>query len=269
MHTNKDKTVTRRSLGIRGKVRMGFVVIGLILFFSGAIALFEFRRMSNYVSSLIADNVVSVNSSRLLHNLLNDYNTQVFEAIGNRDLSHLPKRKEGDEFLHQLERVMLHVRTRDEHLAADSVRYAYAAYMQVSNELDELWSLDHAELRSWYFNRLQVVYEQLNAYLQALTEVTQKALADNYFNLQDSFYRSIMPGVVAVGAGIILVLLFNYFLNIFLLTPLMRMNRAIQDYRDYNKSYDVKFDRNGDQVEELSDGIREIIEENKLLKKNR
>ncbi len=257
----------RKPLGIQGKVRLGFVIIGLILFFSGVIAFFEFGRMSRYVSTLIADNVASVNSSRVLHNLLTEYNTQIFEAIGNRDSGRLPRRKDDNHFLINLEKVLEHSTTDAERIAADSVRYAYSAYMQVSNELNDLWIEDQTALREWYFNRLQAIYEQLNRYLQTLTEVSQQALADNYFNLQDSFYRSIMPGVVSVGAGILLVLLFNYFLKIFLVTPLLKMNRAVKDYRDYNKTYDVRFDRSGDQVEELSEGIREIIEENKALKR--
>ena len=255
------------ALGIRSKVRLGFVVIGLILFLSGVIALFEFGRMSRHVSTLIADNVASVNASREVHNALTAYHTQLFEAIGNRDAELVPKRREEDPYLQQLEKVQLHATTPQEQIAADSVRYAYSAYMQVANELDELWVLDNVQLREWYFNRLQAIYEQINGYLQTLMEVSQGALADNYYNLKDSFYRSIMPGVVSVGAGILLVLLFNYFLNIFLLTPLLKMNRAVQDYRNYNKSYDVHFDRSGDQVEALSDGIREIIEENKALKR--
>lgn len=255
------------ALGIRSKVRLGFVVIGLILFLSGVIALFEFGRMSRHVSTLIADNVASVNASRELHNLLAEYHTQLFEAVGNRDAELVPKRREDDVYLQQLEKVELHATTSVEHSAADSVRYTYSAYMQVANEIGELWVYDNIQLRDWYFNRLQGIYEQLNAYMQTLMEVSQGALADNYYNLQDSFYRSIMPGVVSVGAGILLVLLFNYFLNIFLLIPLIKMNRAVQDYRHYNKSYDVHFDRSGDQIEELSDGIREIIEENKALKR--
>ena len=42
--------------------------------------------------------------------------------------------------------------------AADSVRYAYAAYMQVVAEADQMWNQGYEERQHWYFNRLQPVY---------------------------------------------------------------------------------------------------------------
>lgn len=258
----------KTKLGIKKKVSLGFVVIGLILFLSGVIALFEFGRMSRYVSSLIANNITTVNTARVLLNMGTEYNTRVFEAIGDNDPARLPKRGDADVFLQQLDRIYEHSTVPQERVMADSVRYAYAAYMQVANELETLWTYGYVGMRDWYFNRFQVVYDQLEHYLQELTKISQDALAQNYYNLQDSFYRSIMPGVVSVGAGIILVLLFNYFLNVYLLSPIVRMSRELRAYRDFNKSYHVMLDGNEDQLDQLNDDIRDLVEENKTLKRN-
>jgi hypothetical protein len=72
---------------------------------------------------------------------------------------------------------------------------------------------------------------------------------------------------VAAFVGLILVILFNYFINIFFITPVIRINKGLRSYREYNKGYDVKFDNGRDQMQELNENIKEIIEENRSLKK--
>ncbi len=257
----------RIKLSIRQKVLLGSVVIGLMLFLSGVVAYFEFGRMSRYVSTLITDNFKSVNSSRLMMNISDEYNTGLLEYIG-RDSNFNPSNLEPDkkfyELLSQLEQFNI---SQEEKNMADSIKYAYVAYVHVVQELEDIWDDGNTARRDWYFNRLQGVYDKLKGYIQSLNLISQKALTDNYYHLKESFYRSIMPCVVAVCVGIILVILFNYFINIYILKPLVKISKGVENYRKFNKSYSVTFDYGGDQIQELNEGIKEIIEENKSLKK--
>lgn len=256
-----------KELGIKHKVLLGSVAIGLMLFFAGIIAFFEFSRMSNYVSTLISDNIASVNTSRYLMNISDEYNTRILEIIGDDDLYSIPEIKSDVDFIKMLEDLEDHFTTQGEKKMADSVLYSYVAYMHVVNEVHSVWNEGYSSRREWYFERLQVVYDKMKGYIQSLTTISQNALADNYNKLNDSFYRSIMPIIIAVSAGIVLVILFNYFLNLFILTPLIKINKGLKSYKEYNKSYDVKFDFGGDQLQELNSNIKDIIEENKSYKK--
>ena len=74
-----------------------------------------------------------------------------------------------------------------------------------------------------------------------------------------------MPGIVAVGVGIVLVILFNYFINVFLITPVLQISKGIKNYREFRKSYTVSLD-NDDELDDMSSEVRSIIEENKKLK---
>jgi methyl-accepting chemotaxis protein len=139
--------------------------------------------------------------------------------------------------------------------------------MHVVNEAPQVWLQGYSQRRDWYFNRLQGVYDKLRDYIQKLTLISQNGLAENYYSLNDRFYRSITPIIVAALVGIILVLLFNYFLNLYLIKPVIKINKGLKSYREYNKGYDVKFDFGRDQMEELNGNIKEIIEENRNLKK--
>ncbi|MPN49736.1 hypothetical protein SDC9_197358 [bioreactor metagenome] len=75
-----------------------------------------------------------------------------------------------------------------------------------------------------------------------------------------------MPGIIAVGAGVLLVILFNYFLNLYFISPIILISRGIKNFREYRKSYNVQFD-NDDELQDLNTEVKSIIDENKNLKK--
>ncbi len=253
--------------GIRNKVLLGSVVIGLILFLSGVVAFLEYSRMSKAVSSLIANNIYSVNSARILINVCDKYNQDIFQDITNNITFSTSKNIDNEKFDIIFEELIAHHTTDNERNMSDSVMYAYAAYMQVANEIDNMWIEADSVRRDWYFNRLQPVYNKLSDYLQKLSQISQGALTGNYDSLTDSYYRAVMPGVVAVGAGILLVILFNYFINLFILKPIVKMNIGLRNYKEFGKSYDVSFDYGGDQIQGMNEMIKELVEENKSLKK--
>ena len=151
-------------------------------------------------------------------------------------------------------------------LYADSVLYAYTSYIWVMNDAQKVWHGDYAGRRNWYFTKLHPVYIQLRGYLQKLTHTSQEALAENSLTMTESFYRSIMPGVVTVLMGIILVFLFNYFINFYFVNPLLRISEGISNYIQRKKSYTVIVD-NDDEMKLLNDNVRELVESNRKLSK--
>ena len=255
-------------LGIKSKVFLGSMVIGLILLLSCVISFVEFERLSKYVSSVLADNIACVNTSRNLMNISEAYNTYILEQIGeNQTIMDVPHFVDNKDFVESFEDLKHHFTMKEEKVMADSVMFAFVAYMHVVNEAPQVWLQGYSQRRDWYFNRLQGVYDKLRDYIQKLTLISQNGLAENYYSLNDRFYRSITPIIVAALVGIILVLLFNYFLNLYLIKPVIKINKGLKSYREYNKGYDVKFDFGRDQMEELNGNIKDIIEENRNLKK--
>jgi methyl-accepting chemotaxis protein len=124
------------------------------------------------------------------------------------------------------------------------------------------------ERTKWYEEELRPVYNNLNKYKKQLGLMTQATLAENAKELQEGYYRSIMPGIIAVGAGLMLVLLFNYFLNIYFISPIILISKGIKNYREYNKSYSVQLE-NDDELQDLNSDVKSIIDENRNLKREK
>ena len=255
--------------GIRMKVRMGCIILAIILFFSSLISIYEFSRMNRYVSGVIADNIRSINAARELLTVSEEYNLNLMNGLvlgqDPEGLDVLPQASQ-DMLVSSFENLGRRFVTPEEQAAADSVLYAYAAYMQVASEAGDVSVKGSEERQHWYFNRLQPVYVKFRGYMMQLTSICQDALIESSQDVREGTYRSLMPGLVSVLLGMVMVLLFNYFLSYYLIDPLLRITDGIKGYRYHGRSYGVKLD-NDDELEELNTAVGDIIEQNQSLKK--
>ena len=257
-----------KKLGIKRKVLLGCIILALILFFSSLISIFEFSRMNRYVSGVIADNIRSINAARELLSVSEQYNVSLMNGLvlqNAEGLESFPLAPEED-LVASFENLSKRFVTPEERAAADSVLYAYAAYMQVVSEAERVATFDYDQRQHWFFNRLQPVYLKFRGYMMNLTSICQDALIESSQDVREGTYRSLMPGLVSVLVGIILVLLFNYYLNYYLINPLLRVTAGIKGYRYHGRSYSVKME-SGDELEELNDAVGDIVDQNQSFKR--
>lgn len=257
-----------KKLGIKRKVLLGCIVLAIILFFSSVISVFEFSRMNRYVSGVIADNIRSINAARELLSVSEQYNISLMNGLvldGAARPEDAPIARE-EELIASFENLSKSFVTPEEQAGADSVLYAYAAYMQVVAEADQMWQYGYEERQHWFFNRLQPVYIKFRGYMMQLTSACQDALIESSQDIREGTYRSLMPGVVSVLVGLIMVLLFDYFLNYYLINPLLKVTGGIKGYRYHGRGYDVKLDSD-DELEELNEAVGDIVEQNQAFKR--
>ena len=252
-------------LTMRMKLTLSLSAIAVTLLVSSVISIMEYYKMSNYVSDLIADNIRSVNVAQKLSEVTNKYNLDLLALIGDGSVSTLPDFHQ-KEFMAHCDSLR-HSLTSDKMVPlTDSVVYAYSAYMLTSLELNDVLLSDFIDTRAWYFDRLQPKFKRLNYYIDVLNGAIYDDLKKNSLTFQRGFYRSIIPGAVAVGVGLLLVLMLLFFLLVYYVNPIYRMLAGLNNYRSFNKKYSYSFEGD-DQLAELNDGITELTGENQMLRK--
>jgi predicted PurR-regulated permease PerM len=252
-------------LSMKMKLTFSLCVIAIVLLVSSIISIMEYSRMSHYVSDLIADNINSINVAERLANASNDYNLEILKVIGDTAKTALPQFKQVEFMAHcdSLKKSL----TSDKMLPlADSVVYSYSAYMLTSLELKDVMLSDFTDARAWYFNRLQPKYSRLRSDIDVLNTAIYKELKKNSATFERGFYRSIIPGAVAVAVGLLLILLLLFFIMVYYVNPIYKMLAALKDNIAFGRKYNYTFDGD-DQLTELNDGITEIIDDNQMLRK--
>jgi hypothetical protein len=147
----------------------------------------------------------------------------------------------------------------------DSVEVSFDAFMKTSLKFDEVFLADNVDTGEWFFGTLQPRYNKFRSEMNVLNEAIYNDLLSNSADFDAGFYRSIIPGVVSVGAGFILILLLLFFTLVNYVRPIYRMVDGINSYRTLGRRYTYDFDGD-DQLAEINTGVTEIIEENLELK---
>jgi predicted PurR-regulated permease PerM len=258
------KKVRDRRLSMRAKLILSLSSIAAILLLSSLISVMEYSSMSNYVSDLIADDISSINVANRLADMSNTYNLQILEVIGDETSLRVPDFDDGY-FKSHCDSLRMSVASNQVRPLADSVMYSYSAYMLTSLELEDVIQSDFIDSRSWYFERLQPRFERLRYDMDQLSSAIYKDLEKNSATFESGFYRSVIPGIVAVGVGLLLVVMLLFFLLAFYVNPLYRMLDGLDAYRARDKKYSVKFDGD-DELVRLNEGISELANENRQFR---
>ena len=252
-------------LSLKAKLVLSLLSVVAILLVSSVISVMEYSRMSNYVSDLIADDISSINVANRLADMSNNYNLEILEAIGDGASGRLPD-FDDEYFKTNCERLRMSHTINQAYPMADSVMYSYAAYMLTSLEFERVVQSDFIDNRAWYFGRLQPRFDRLQSDIDNLTRAIYEDLQENSATFDRGFYRSIIPGIVAVGVGLMLVLMLMFFILSYYVNPLYRMLEGLSAYRSSDKKYTVSFEGD-DQLVELNDGISELAGENQQLRR--
>ena len=252
-------------LSLKSKMVLALSAIAVVLIVSGIISIVEYRRMSNYVSDMIAEDINSINVAQKLATVTDNYNLQILAVIGDDNLNALPDFDQ-QSFVFYCDSLRSSFSGENVLPLTDSVLYSYSAYMLTSLELEQVIQSDFIDSRTWYFERLQPSFNRLSGDIDRLSQAMYDDLQANSEDFDRGFYRSIIPGIVAVGVGVILVLLLMFFITSFYVNPLNKMLEGLDDYRSMGRRYNYSFEGD-DQLAELNEGITELTEENRQYRR--
>ena len=264
-------------MGMSLKLSLSLGAIATVLLLSSIITVMEYTKMSRYVSEGISKDINSINVARQLSDVANEYNLDILALSGNEPSnepgsdgavgSALPD-FDADSFLEKCDRLRSALKESNSSTLAlaDSVEYSFAAYMLTSLEFKEVYSSDFIDTREWYFDRLQPRYQRLRRSIDLLSQAIYEKLNNKSEDFDSGYYRSIMPGIVTAGVGLVLVLMLLFFLQFYYVRPLNRIAAALKLHSTQNRKYTVDFEGD-DQLKQINDGIRSLSEDNDQLRR--
>jgi hypothetical protein len=250
---------------IRRKLSFSLGSLAAILLLSGIISILEYRRMSDYVSEMIAANIKSITLSQKLADITEEFNHQMLAVVVQNDISLMPDFDLG-QFNAQADSLKNSFTMQNALPIVDSLSDSFNDFIRTSIKFDEVFLADSVDTGEWFFGTLQPCYNEFRQDMGVLNDVIHSELRQNSANFDAGFYRSIIPGVVSVGAGLVLILLLFYFTMANYVNPIYKMSAGVDNYRLSGRRYSYEFDGE-DQLGNINSGLSELIEENQELKR--
>lgn len=262
---NYFRKKTDKMPSLSRKVFLSLGSIAAILLLSSIISILEYRRMSSYVSDLIAANIKSISLSQKLSDLTDEYNHQMLSVVVQNDISLMPD-FDVRYFNAQADSLKNSFTSRRALPMVDSVSVSFNEFMQTSLKFDEVFLADNVDTGEWFFGTLQPCYSKFRQDIGILNDMIHEELTRNSADFDAGFYRSIIPGVVSVGAGLLLVFLLLFFTMSNYVHPIYRISDGIDNYCKTGRKHGYTFDGD-DQLADINEGVSDLIEENIELKK--
>lgn len=262
LNLNKRFRGFHLSLGPKFRLAMGSIV--LILLITAVISTIEFHKMSNHVSDSMAEDISDITMSTELAVVADKYNIAILTAVGDAD-NRITSEIDKHEYLDITDNIMAEFRTRGT-LQADSLSLAYDDFVATSYQFDSVIVNNFIDTREWYFRVLQPKYNQFRYSLESFNMTIYDDLHSTSVTFDQSYYRSLVPGIVSVGVGIIMCLLLQFFVMSFYVKPIRKMMRCLDSYLHYNHPYTNVFEGD-DELQELNADIADVVDENISLKR--
>ena len=259
----------RRNSEKRPSMRVRLVralgTIAAVLLLSGVISILEYRRMSDYVSELISSNIKSINLSQKLSDITREYDQQMLAVVVTNDITLMPE-FDIEDFTAQADSLKASVKSPLGMEMIDTLVVSFDAFMKTSMKFDEVFLADSVDTGEWFFGTLQPRYSKFRHDINVLNESIYEDLQNNSADFDAGFYRSIIPGVVSVAAGLILIFLLLYFIMVNYVNPIYRISDGIDDYKATGRLFKYNFDGD-DQLANINSGVSDLIDENHELRR--
>lgn len=241
---------------IRIKIMLGFLILALMLAVAGVVSIYELRTMGTSVQALLDDNYRSIAAAK-----------EMTEALEREDSGMLlllsGKWKEGREtiktadykFKKALETAANNLTIQGEKAYVEKIREAYEKYSRLWDQ--PIVGTPRQGNLGWYFEDAHQSFKTVKKAVQDLMTINDNAMYETASNLKQRAHRAVMPGVIAILSALVFTILFNYFVNIYIVNPILSVIKSINNFLNKGEQVSVKIESN-DELGDLAASVTNL-----------
>ena len=256
--------------GLRKRVTVGFLSIVCLLFFSGMVSFLELSHLSRDTGEILKANKRNIELAKEMLDAAHEQNIALIRlsVFGDRSCDSLCRKS-----MERLENTLLVAQSEAlEKSFLDSLAFATTELRLVTDNYLAFGGAARADspaaLRPdslggrWYSEEYQALYGRLTAAIKSYMTSTQSSLVPRAEQMKKNAYRPVLISLVVMIA---IVLMLFYFMSIYCVTPIERMNKGLGDWLSFRVPFAVKGDLK-DEVLELKEKIESLINISKQTK---
>ena len=227
--------------GINKRVTIAFVSIIALLSTAGVIALLELNDMSNDTQSILT---ASRRNMEIANSMLKSAHEHSIAMM------HVVVFSEDNYRDNGLNSTTIIGDTEEQNRSLNNSELAMLIEQQQKKQTNSY--------EGWYDGEYKATYDNLISNIEGYMTHTHSSLAPRAEQLIKNTHRSIAPIFLTLVVMIAIMLMFYYFIRIYCVKPITKMNKALADYLVYRLPFNVKAELN-DELKEMSDNIETLI----------
>ena len=252
--------------GLRRRVAVGFLSIVCLLFFSGMVSFLELSHLSRDTGEILKANKRNIELAGEMLDAAHEQNVALIHlsVFGDKSYDSLCRAS-----MERLENTLLVA--QDEALEKsflDSLAFTTTELRLLTDNYLSFGASAAADSvnvcrpdsvgSKWYNDEYEALYGRLTSAIKNYMTSTQSSLAPRAEQMKKNAYRAVTPVLISLVVMIAIVLMLFYFMSIYCVNPILRMNRGLGDYLAFRVPFVVKGDCK-DEVLELKEKIDTLI----------
>ncbi len=241
---------------LRFKILSGFLILALMLSIAGIWSVYELNSVGTSVQDLLNDNYKSINASKIMIEALEREDSGILLLIlgdwneGRTIIAY------GDSlFQNGFQIAANNITVPGEKYYVDSIRTKYQAYKNI-------WERPIVDTQkqgnlNWYSQMLHKSFLDVKSAVNNLMSLNEQAMFKTASDTKNKANRAIMPGIVAIISALVFTILFNFFVNYYFVSPIVKITGGIRKFVDSQEPFSVEVETR-DEISDLINLINEL-----------
>jgi HAMP domain-containing protein len=212
---------------LRIKILSGFFILATMLACAGLLSIYELLSIGASVNRLLSDNYKSINAAKTMIEALEREDSGVLLVLSGKWENGRETIESGD------------------------LAFQKALWMEPLAGTKKEHNLD------WYFEEIHGAFQTAKQSVEELMVLNDETMYLTASSLRNRANRAVMPGIVAIVSSLVFVLIFDYFINYFVIKPI---NILAQEAKNSIRTREpLKIDiETKDELRDLASAIQEL-----------
>jgi HAMP domain-containing protein len=239
------------------KILSGFLILTMMLLVAGVWAVYELSTVGTSVQRLLDDNYKSINAGKMMIEALEREDSAVLLLLSGKWKQGRSIIGSADSLFQQGFRIARNnVTIPGEPARVDAIESRYKAYK-------DLWIKPIVDTSKqgnldWYFQKVHQAFLDAKLSVEALMALNDQTMYRTASDLKNRAHRAIMPGIVAILAALIFTVIFNFFVNYYMVSPIIRITKAAQKFMETGEPVSIKVETK-DELLDLASSIQRLF----------
>jgi len=242
---------------IKFKILAGFVLIIAMLLVAGFMSIYEFSRLSKSVSALIDDNYKTIEASKTMIEALEREDSGILLLVSGQW-------REGREILQSADSLFYlafnvaknNITEKDEDKYIEKIETSYLTYKEKWEP--PIVGTDKEGNITWYFTKLHNSFNTTKSATKDLMTLNQDSMHKEALEMKEQARRAIMPGIVAIIAALVFLVIFNFFISKYFVSPIGKIIKSLKKCNSDTQNFSAEISTN-DELKELEKEIQNLI----------
>ena len=244
-------------MGLRTKILSGFLILTMMLVVAGVWSVYELTTVGTSVQRMLDDNYKSINAGRTMIEALEREDSAVLLLLsGNWEQGRSILGSADSLFQKGFTIAQQNVTIPGEPGFVDEIRSRYDVYRGSWKE--PIVGTSKEGNLNWYFQQVHQAFLDVRLSVEELIALNDQTMYLTASDLKNKAHRAIVPGIVAILAALAFTIIFNFFINYYIVSPIIKTTAAIHKFVETGEPFNVQVETN-DELFQLVSSIQRLV----------